>query len=103
MPVNQGGRPPRVVTGVIVTGDTFVASSAKKAALRKEFNADATEMEGAAAAQICRQFGVPCLIVRCLSDDAGDMAQEDELLFKESAARNSALLVAEMVACLETK
>ena len=40
-----------MVTGVIVTGDAFVASPAKKDALRKELKADATEMEGAAVAQ----------------------------------------------------
>src|SRR5438874_6452454 len=41
----SGERTPRVVTGVIVTGDAFVAWPAKKDALRKEFKADATEME----------------------------------------------------------
>jgi len=59
-----GERTPRVVTGVIVTGDAFVASLAKKDALRKEFKADATEMEGAAVAQICWQRRVPCLILQ---------------------------------------
>src|SRR5215475_11372061 len=34
-----GARTPRVVTGVIVTGDAFVASPVKKEALRKEFQA----------------------------------------------------------------
>jgi adenosylhomocysteine nucleosidase len=60
----SGERTPRVVTGVIVTGDAFVASPAKKDALRKEFKADATEMEGAAVAQICWQRRVPCLILQ---------------------------------------
>ena len=84
----SGERTPRVVTGVIVTGDAFVASLAKKDALRKEFKADATEMEGAAAAQICWQRRVPCLILRSLSDSAGAKAPENELLFEKSAAQN---------------
>src|SRR5262249_24105354 len=49
----KGNRIPRVVTGVIVTGNMFVASPTKSAELRKDFKADATEMEGAAVAQIC--------------------------------------------------
>jgi adenosylhomocysteine nucleosidase len=98
-----GERTPRVVTGVIVTGDAFVASPAKKDALRKEFKADATEMEGAAVAQICWQRRVPCLILRSLSDSAGAKAPEDERLFEKSAAQNSALLVTGIVGRLEAK
>jgi adenosylhomocysteine nucleosidase len=94
----QGERIPRVVTGVIVTGDAFVASPAKKEALSKEFKADATEMEGAAVAQLCGQWRVPCLILRCLSDDAGAKALEDERHFEKTAAQNSALLVTAIVA-----
>ena len=75
----SGERTPRVATGVIVTGDAFVASPAKKEALRKEFKADATEMEGAAVAQICWQRHVPCLILRSLSDSAGVKAPENVL------------------------
>jgi adenosylhomocysteine nucleosidase len=99
----KGERTPRVVTGVIVTGDAFVASPAKQEALRKEFKADATEMEGAAVAQICRQRRVPCLILRSLSDSAGAKAPEDERLFEKSAAKNAALLVAGIVGRLEAK
>jgi len=98
-----GERTPRVVTGVIVTGDAFVASPAKQEALRKEFKADATEMEGAAVAQICWQRRVPCLILRSLSDSAGTKAPEDERLFESSAAKNAALLVTGIVGRLEAK
>jgi adenosylhomocysteine nucleosidase len=96
-----GERIPRVVTGVIVTGDAFVASPAKKDALRIEFTADATEMEGAAVAQICGQWRVPCLILRSLSDDAGAQAKEDERLFEKTAAQNAARLVTGIVGRLD--
>lgn len=99
----SGERTPRVVTGVIVTGDAFVASAAKKDALRKEFKADATEMEGAAVAQICWQRRVPCLILRSLSDSAGAKAPENERFFEKSAAQNAALLVTGIVGRLEAK
>jgi len=98
-----GERIPRVVTGVIVTGDAFVASRAKKDALRKEFKADATEMEGTAVAQICWQRRVPCLILRSLSDSAGAKAPENERLFEKSAAQNAALLVAGIIGRLEAQ
>jgi len=74
-----------------------VASPAKKEALRKEFKADATEMEGAAVAQICWQRRVPYLILRSLSDSAGVKAPENVLLFEKSAAQNAALLVTSIV------
>jgi adenosylhomocysteine nucleosidase len=99
----NGDRIPRVVTGVIVTGNMFVASPTKSAELRKDFKADATEMEGAAVAQICWQQRVPCLVLRSLSDDAGTKAQEDVRLFEKTAAQNSALLVTGIVARLESK
>jgi adenosylhomocysteine nucleosidase len=98
-----GERIPRIVTGVIVTGDAFVASPAKKDALRKEFKADATEMEGAAVAQICWQRRVPCLILRSLSDSAGAKAPEDERLFEKSAAQNAARLVTAIIERLEVQ
>src|SRR5438445_12553937 len=47
-----GERTPRVITGAIVTGDAFVASLAKKVALRIELKAYATEMDGAAVATV---------------------------------------------------
>jgi Phosphorylase superfamily len=81
----------------------FVASPAKKDALRKEFKADATEMEGAAVAQICWQRRVPCLILRSLSDSAGAKAPENVLLFEKSAAQNSALLVISVLGRLEAQ
>jgi len=100
---SKGERMPRVVTGVIVTGNMFVASPTKSAELRKDFEADATEMEGAAVAQICCQQRVPCLILRSLSDDASAQAEADVRLFEKTAAQNSALLVTGIVARLESK
>jgi adenosylhomocysteine nucleosidase len=99
----RGERVPRVVPGVIVTGDAFVASPAKQEALRKEFNADVTEMEGAAVAQICWQRRVPCLILRSLSDDAGAKAAANERHFVNTAAQNSARLVKGLVGRVGTK
>ncbi len=96
-----GERVPRVVEGVILTGDAFVASARKKRQLREDFGAHAVEMEGAAVAQVCYQHDVPCLVVRSMSDSAGATAAEDLERFCRVAARNSARLVLGIVELLQ--
>jgi len=88
----QGARTPQVRRGVIVTGDVFVASPVKCAELRTKFKADAVEMEGGAVAQVCAQQGVPCLVIRSLSDRADATANLDFKKFFQAAAANSAHL-----------
>lgn len=84
---------PQVLVGTIVTGDTFVASSVAVAGFRRNYQADATEMEGAAVAQICFQQNIPFLIIRSISDKANEAAPADFQTFKKVAADNSAILV----------
>ncbi len=84
---------PRISVGTIVTGDTFVASSVAVARFRRNYQADATEMEGAAVAQICFQQNIPFLIIRSISDKANEAAPADFQTFKKVAADNSAILV----------
>ena len=99
-PIPGTTRPPTVVTGTVVTGDQFISSTQKVAQLRQDFGADATEMEGAAVAQVCYQLQVPHLVIRSLSDRADDNARRDMLSFYQTAARNSAKLVLAIVAGL---
>ncbi len=96
-------RAPKVVTGTVVTGDVFVSSAAKRMELRQRLQADAVEMEGAAVAQICWQRGIPCLVIRCLSDTADENADRDYRNFYRIAAENSARLVVDLVAQLATR
>jgi adenosylhomocysteine nucleosidase len=97
MALPKGERVPRVIVGTVVTGDTFVASPEKRAALRASLGAGAVEMEGAAVAQICFQQNVGCLIIRSISDKADESALVDKQLFYGVAAKNSARLVTEIV------
>ena len=99
---SQGQRQPRIIKGTVVTGDVFVASDAKKAALHKNLGADAVEMEGAAVAQICWQHSVPCLVIRSLSDNADASASEDFKKYYKIAARNSAALVTRIISKLHS-
>ena len=96
-------RTPRIVKGVVVTGDVFVASVEKCIELRDKLGADAVEMEGAAVAQICYQQRVPHLVIRSISDKADEKAREDLGMFHTMAAKNSAGLVAEIVRLLDSK
>ena len=93
-----GRRQPQIRTGVIATGDVFVASAAKRASLRKRNGADAVEMEGAAVAQICHQQKVPFLVIRGLSDDADETADRDLRTFIRAAAANAARLTTSLIA-----
>ncbi|MBC7571733.1 MAG: 5'-methylthioadenosine/adenosylhomocysteine nucleosidase [Spirosoma sp.] len=96
-PIPGTSRPPSALTGIVVTGDQFISSGQKGVQLRQDFGADATEMEGAAVAQVCYQLRVPCLVIRSLSDRADDNARQDMLSFYQTAARNSAKLVLAIV------
>lgn len=83
----------RVITGIVATGDAFVESESKRRELREQLNADCVEMEGGAVAQVCYTLGVPCLVIRCMSDMADQTAMADLEAFADAAALNSARLV----------
>jgi adenosylhomocysteine nucleosidase len=93
----SGQRSPKVVKGMVVTGDSFIASADKCAELRKKLNADAVEMEGAAVAQLCYQRGIGFLVIRSISDNADEGAVLDKQTFYMLAAKNSSSLVIEMI------
>jgi len=99
----SGQRNPKIIKGVIVTGDSFIASTEKCAELRKKLNADAVEMEGAAVAQICYQRQIDHLVIRSISDSADEGAVTDKQMFYILAAKNSSDLVAEMVGLLDSE
>ena len=69
---------PRRHAGLVVSGDRFVSSAAESAALRGALpDALAVEMEGAAMAQVCADFGCPLAVLRTVSDRADDQAHVD--------------------------
>lgn len=77
-----GVHPPRLHRGLIVSGDRFVSSHAEVNALRAALpEALAVEMEGAALAQVCYEYDVPCAVVRTVSDTADADAPESFLDF----------------------
>lgn len=90
---DDGKRVPRVVEGVIVTGDTFIADAGKRDELRANLGAAAVEMEGAAVVQACRTFAVPCLVIRSITDRADGSASGSYDRFRDAASENAAAVV----------
>lgn len=90
-----GLQAPRLHQGLLISGDRFVATTAESAALQRELpDALAVEMEGAAFAQVCHDFGVPLAVVRTISDRADDTAHVDFPRFlREVASRYSGAIV----------
>lgn len=91
--VSISGRAPKIFSGMIATGDVFVSSDKKAKFLYEEFEALATEMEGAAIAHICRTLGIPFVIIRSCSDNANNHARVNFNQFVGPASVNSARLV----------
>jgi adenosylhomocysteine nucleosidase len=73
--------------GLIASGDRFVSSAAEAQALRLALpDALCVEMEGAAVAQVCCDYGVPFAAVRTISDRADDTAHLDFAQFVRDVA-----------------
>ncbi len=82
--------------GIVATGDQFLANDVKKQSLLDQ-KADIVEMEGAAVAQIAQKNKIPCLILRSISDKAGEKADINFQKFFEIVAINNSSLVAYLV------
>ena len=80
--------------GLIVTGDQFVDSKEKIATIKKSFpDALASEMEGAAVAQVCAQFNTPFVVIRSMSDVGDENASVNFDEFVLQAGRKSVTML----------
>lgn len=80
--------------GLVISGDQFVSSSAASRQLQTDLpEAMAVEMEGAALAQVCRDFGVPLGVVRTISDRADDDAHTDFSKFVQDVASHYSVAI----------
>lgn len=93
---------PRLHRGLVISGDRFVSRTTESQALQQALpDALAVEMEGAAVAQVCHDYGVPFAAVRTISDRADDAAHRDFNRFVAAvASRYSAAIVSEMLRSL---
>lgn len=84
--------------GLIATGDTFMSDPEHVARTRNNFpSMKAAEMEAAAIAQTCFCFNTPFIVIRALSDIAGQESNVSFDQFIETASENSAQMVLKIV------
>lgn len=85
----------QVHQGLIISGDRFVSTRLESQRLQQALPAAlAVEMEGAAVAQVCHDYGVPFAAIRTISDRADDDAHTDFLKFVDAvASRYSAAIL----------
>ncbi len=82
--------PPGVRQGLMLSGDSFV-TAANVGDMRQAFpEALSTDMESAAAAQVCATWDIPFASIRCISDLCGPQAGQDYHLGLNDAAQRSA-------------
>lgn len=92
----------RVHRGLIASGDRFVCGAEESSLLKDALSAAghevlAVEMEGAAVAQVCLDYGVPFAAVRTISDRADDSAHVDFPRFVDEVASRYAHLIIEQL------
>lgn len=82
----------KIRTGLIASGDQFIAGGEKKNFIVSNFHPLCVEMEGCAVAHTCYKNNVPFVVVRCMSDCADDTVQVryDEA---EASALSSTMLL----------
>lgn len=90
--------PAMVHHGLIASGDRFVSAAEEArqlhAALSQAGHAPlAVEMEGAAVAQVCHDYGIPFAAMRTISDRADDTAHVDFPRFVSAVASRYALAI----------
>ena len=84
--------------GLVCSGDQFIDTPAKKdAILAKCPNGLCCEMEGGSIAQTCYLYGVPFVILRCVSDKPDGSGAADYEEFEKQAAKRCAAIVHYMI------
>lgn len=85
---------PVLHSGLIASGDEFITCSQRMDRLKRDLPAVlAVEMEGAAVAQVCQEFGIPFAIMRTISDGANEEAPVDFMKFLERVAADYAFFI----------
>lgn len=88
-------------TGLIASSDSFMSDADHVARVKELFpTMIAAEMEAAAVAQVCYQFGTPFVVIRALSDIAGKEASITFDEFLPVAALHSTEIVLRVISKL---
>ncbi len=95
--LNMPQRDFNVKVGIIASADYFCADTKKSSEIRKEFNAECVEMEGAAVAQVCFLNKVPFLVVRGISDTQNGNNKIDYYQYCSEASKQVANMLDELL------
>ena len=83
--------------GTVVSGDKIVKDSETLRWLQREFSALATEMEAVAVGYTCGLSNVPFVVIRGISDGAGETAHTDFEKNLPKVCKNSYRILDEFV------
>lgn len=87
-----------ITDGLIITGDSFIHEEDDVDRIKSKLPPmKATEMEAAAIAQVCHMSKTPFIIIRSISDVPGKESKQSFEEFLVVAAKNSGMLVEEIV------
>ncbi len=92
--------PFKIVAGRIISGDKFIDNHEQVIFLKDTFNALACDMEAAAIAHVAHINKIPFIIIRALSDQAGQdnsNANDVFLTLKEMAANQASTVVKQLL------
>ncbi len=67
---------PELLPVTCASGDRFVGKAEDKAALNRDFGAEICEMEAAGVVLTCDRCGIPCLLIKTVSDGITGGAEE---------------------------
>lgn len=84
-------------SGVVATGDIFVADKEKNCWLSEKFGAKAVEMEGGSIAQVCYMNQVPYAVLRAISDNANDESPADFPAFAKACSEKTSRLLKQAI------
>lgn len=85
---------PKVHHGLLGSGDEFITAKERINDLKEAIpDLLAVEMEGAAVAQVCFEFGVPFSVIRTISDNANENSPKDFIQFIDRIAAQYAVNV----------
>ncbi len=83
----------RAESGIVASGDQFIANAQRKKFIIDNFSAICCEMEGAAIGHTCYLSGVECVIIRAISDSAtGEAELEYPEMCERAAARSHEMI-----------
>lgn len=87
--------------GRVITGDTYLACTETRKMFFDQFKADAVEMEGAAIAQVCTNWNKPFVIIRVLSDLAGNDSHIDFDQFVDDSSKKASVVLNKVLPVLD--